>query len=235
MQFTVGLVHLLTLVPIIDSFHVGITTKKRSCQSYSIQSSSFPLHAKPPPTSLFDLEAIETFEKSLLTPASSRDDYGGGDEFDELEDSEDGCASIYHTIPKELKNKRIDAAIAALEPKLSRSTCGNLVADGFVFLVTEQNGETNKLIPITKKSEKVQEGQTLKIIHEQQELPSEIIPENIPLNIIFEDEHMIVLNKAAGMVVSYYIVIDLYHLDQGNFCPHVKYLHCLLIMNRNIT
>ena len=36
----------------------------------------------------------------------------------------------------------------------------------------------------------------------------EIIPENMPLNIVFEDEHIIVLNKAAGMVV---------HPGNGNF------------------
>lgn len=31
--------------------------------------------------------------------------------------------------------------------------------------------------------------------------PSELIPENIPLDILFEDAHMLVVNKAAGMVV----------------------------------
>ena len=31
--------------------------------------------------------------------------------------------------------------------------------------------------------------------------PTEIIAQNIPLNILFEDEHLIVLNKQAGMVV----------------------------------
>lgn len=31
--------------------------------------------------------------------------------------------------------------------------------------------------------------------------PTEIIPQNIPLDILYEDEYMIVLNKAAGMVV----------------------------------
>ncbi|MBW6492033.1 MAG: RluA family pseudouridine synthase [Lentimicrobium sp.] len=30
---------------------------------------------------------------------------------------------------------------------------------------------------------------------------TEVLPENIPLNIIFEDEHLIVVNKEAGMVV----------------------------------
>jgi 23S rRNA pseudouridine1911/1915/1917 synthase len=49
----------------------------------------------------------------------------------------------------------------------------------------------------------------------------EILPENIPINIIFEDEHLIVVNKPAGMVV---------HPGHGNYtgtlvnalCWHLK-------------
>lgn len=37
---------------------------------------------------------------------------------------------------------------------------------------------------------------------------SEIIPENIPLNIVYEDEHILVLNKQAGLVV---------HPGHGNY------------------
>ncbi len=37
---------------------------------------------------------------------------------------------------------------------------------------------------------------------------NEIVPENIPLNIFFEDEHIILVNKAAGMVV---------HPGSGNY------------------
>jgi 23S rRNA pseudouridine1911/1915/1917 synthase len=49
----------------------------------------------------------------------------------------------------------------------------------------------------------------------------EILPENIPINIVFEDEHLIVVNKPAGMVV---------HPGHGNYtgtlvnalCWHLK-------------
>ena len=37
---------------------------------------------------------------------------------------------------------------------------------------------------------------------------NEILPENIPLNIFYEDEHIIIVNKAAGMVV---------HPGSGNY------------------
>lgn len=37
---------------------------------------------------------------------------------------------------------------------------------------------------------------------------TEVLPENIPLNIVFEDDHLMVLNKPAGMVV---------HPGSGNF------------------
>ena len=44
-------------------------------------------------------------------------------------------------------------------------------------------------------------GDVLSIQLPQEEAPLEIVPQNLPLQILYEDDCMIVLNKAAGMVV----------------------------------
>ena len=172
----------------------------------------FSYYAKPP-TSHFDLEAIEEFEKSLLSPTNNNNNNNNNNDHDDenmepTEDYEDGSI-MYHIIPAKLHKKRIDAALAELETKLSRSTCGNLVSHGFVSIAmtpkttNPEKYDENTFIPLTRKSEKVMKGQLIKLMYQPEELPTEIIPENIPLNILYEDEHMIVVNKAAGMVVGY--------------------------------
>jgi 23S rRNA pseudouridine1911/1915/1917 synthase len=141
----------------------------------------------------FDLEAIEAFETKMDFEAS---DFVEEDDVDEdsSEDMSPGDETILEfTVPQELHNKRIDAVIAALEPGLSRSYCGNLVMDGQV-----KEGD-NKVL--NRKSHKVPAGTILRVEIPQEEKPLEIVAQDLPLNILFEDEHMIVLNKAAGMVV----------------------------------
>ena len=51
-----------------------------------------------------------------------------------------------------------------------------------------------------KKREKLKEGDEVEVEFPLPELP-DLIPEEIPLNILFEDPHLLVLNKPAGLVV----------------------------------
>jgi 23S rRNA pseudouridine1911/1915/1917 synthase len=39
------------------------------------------------------------------------------------------------------------------------------------------------------------------LIHFEKAQPSKILPENVPLNILYEDNHLLVINKSAGLVV----------------------------------
>lgn len=151
--------------------------------------------AKPPPTSNFDLDAIEAFEQQLDTVfVDSSGDDGGLDDDGYLGES----AEIKtYTVPAELHNKRIDVVISSFETKLSRSHCGNLVTDGHVRLV-EKDGNTQL---VDKKSFKVEYGMILRVTHTFEDIPTEISAQNLPLDILFEDEHMIVINKAGDMVV----------------------------------
>ena len=157
------------------------------------------LGAKPKPTSNFDLASIEAFEAA----AYSEDDENTGD----IDDDVDGPSSSTEeentqtlSISDELNGKRIDAALASVMENTSRSASGNLVANGCVRQVVTKEGEEVEEL-ISRKSFKVEAGMTLKVTIPKTDIPEEIIPQNIPLKILYEDEHMIVLNKDAGMVV----------------------------------
>jgi len=74
--------------------------------------------------------------------------------------------------------------------EISRSRAANLIEEGNVTV----NGKE-----ITKKA-KLQMGDVVKItLPEPREY--EVTAENIPLDIVFEDEHLLVVNKPKGMVV----------------------------------
>ena len=91
---------------------------------------------------------------------------------------------------KPTKNERLDAFVAKVSPDITRSYAAKLCEDGYV-LVNE----------LTKgKSFKLSESDIVQIDMPEVEPPL-ALPEDIPLDIVFEDEHIIVINKLKGMVV----------------------------------
>lgn len=52
-----------------------------------------------------------------------------------------------------------------------------------------------------KQNYKVRPGDVISIVLTQPPRDTEIIPEDIPVDIVFEDDHIMLINKAAGMVV----------------------------------
>jgi len=94
------------------------------------------------------------------------------------------------TIDGEHAGQRIDQALAALTG-LSRNHIQKLIQDHVVH-------ETGK--PLTKTSVRTESGQTF-TVHLPEAVPLDIIPENIPLHILFEDDYLLVINKPPGMVV----------------------------------
>ena len=85
----------------------------------------------------------------------------------------------------------MDRWLASQLQNLSRSRIQKLIEDGYVLL----NGSLCK----TKKA-KVTAGDELQIsIPEPVKL--DLTPEDIPLEVIYEDEHLIIVNKPVGMVV----------------------------------
>lgn len=54
---------------------------------------------------------------------------------------------------------------------------------------------------VVKSNYKVKAGDTIVVFETRRPETQEIIPENIPLDIVYEDESMLIINKPAGMVV----------------------------------
>ena len=95
-----------------------------------------------------------------------------------------------YIIKKEQKNIRIDKLISELEKDLSRSSIQRMIEEGNILV----NGKK------VKSSYKVEEDNVITIKKEE---PKEVdvLPEDIPLNIIYEDKDIIIINKKKGMVV----------------------------------
>jgi 23S rRNA pseudouridine1911/1915/1917 synthase len=92
---------------------------------------------------------------------------------------------------------RLDQFLAEAIPDLSRSQIQKLIRQGCVLLLTSP---ANKAKPITRPSTSIQPGETI-TVHLPIPQPKALQPETIPLDIIFEDVDLVVLNKPAGMVV----------------------------------
>ncbi|MDI6821703.1 MAG: RluA family pseudouridine synthase [Actinomycetota bacterium] len=86
--------------------------------------------------------------------------------------------------------QRLDAFLAKRRKIPSRSFAQNLISQGLV----QVNGK------IMTKHHRLKKGETISLTIPSPEEPK-ILPELIPLNIIYEDEDIIVLSKPAGMVV----------------------------------
>lgn len=108
-----------------------------------------------------------------------------------MEFTEDGIEAGLETVTAEAENAgtRADVFLAA-KLGVSRSNMQKLLEDGRV-----KRGEK-----IIKANYKVRAGEMFVVDIPEPE-PIEAVPENIPLDIIYEDDDVVVLNKARGMVV----------------------------------
>lgn len=87
---------------------------------------------------------------------------------------------------------RLDKALAGLVPALSRDRLKALILEGHV---SKASG-----MPVSNPSLKVAEGQSYQLSIPPA-TPAEAQPQDIPLNIAYEDQHLIVVDKPAGLVV----------------------------------
>ena len=173
------------------------------------------LFVKPPPKSLFDLEEIERREKEWddeELKILSVEDIDDSDEEDDLflEDTVKETTRFEFQVTNPLHhNARVDAVLVEFMPHLSRSQCATLVDEGCVSIVPSSSSSSSTSLLETKKharqmvrkSERVEQGDILQVLYTQRDMPVEIKAQDIPLDILYEDEHMIVINKEAGMVV----------------------------------
>lgn len=93
-------------------------------------------------------------------------------------------------VNKQDENKRIDAYLAKIDEGISRVTIQRLIEEQKILVNNKK----------TKPSYKIQENDNITI---EAEKPKEISikAQNIPIEIIYEDDDIIVVNKPKGMVV----------------------------------
>ena len=94
--------------------------------------------------------------------------------------------------------ERLDKYLSDQVETLSRSAASRLIEDGKVTV-----GEKS-----VKKNYKLADGDRITVLIDDPK-PVDITPEDIPLDIVYEDEHLLVVNKPKGMVV---------HPAPGNDC-----------------
>ncbi len=85
---------------------------------------------------------------------------------------------------------RMDVALAPLLTEFSRSGIARLVEEGNVLVQGK---------PVSK-SYKITAGESVTVFIPEPQ-PDEALPENIPLDIVYEDDDLLVVNKPKGMVV----------------------------------
>ncbi|MBQ9980633.1 MAG: RluA family pseudouridine synthase [Oscillospiraceae bacterium] len=94
------------------------------------------------------------------------------------------------TVLPEDSGARADSFISARYPQLSRSAAARLLTEGQVAVGGCAIGKNHRVSP----------GETLELT-----LPdikdTELTAQDIPLDVVFEDEHLIVINKPRGLVV----------------------------------
>ncbi|MFZ2397079.1 MAG: RluA family pseudouridine synthase [Smithella sp.] len=97
---------------------------------------------------------------------------------------------IIFTIDKSQIGQRLDIFLAQVEPTISRSHVKHVIEEGDVLV----NGKEPKV------SQKLKEGDVI-ILTQRPPIEATALPQEMPLNIVYEDEAIIVINKPAGMVV----------------------------------
>ncbi len=93
-------------------------------------------------------------------------------------------------IPLELAGLRLDQALAGLFPGFSRSKLQSWIKDGHVLLDGVVQNQKRKVLG----------GEQVELCAEIQQ-NTRCEPEDIPLDILFEDEDLLIVNKPAGLVV----------------------------------
>lgn len=95
-----------------------------------------------------------------------------------------------YKIEQDLEGTRLDKAISEKDTKLSRSMVQKMLESGAILV----NGR------IAKASYKLTNGDIVEISYQEPKETS-LKPENIPLDIVYQDDDILIVNKQKGLVV----------------------------------
>jgi 23S rRNA pseudouridine1911/1915/1917 synthase len=96
-----------------------------------------------------------------------------------------------HHVPTDAAGQRLDAWLTAQLENVSRARVQLLLADAKVLV----DGAA------VKPSFKLRGGETIEVLGEPEPRPLRAVAESIPLDIVYEDDDLSVINKPAGMMV----------------------------------
>jgi len=99
-------------------------------------------------------------------------------------------ATVIHTVTEKHVGKRLDIFISHFEPQLSRNRIQSMIKGGHVRVA----GSPEKPGYRVKLGEQIAIDILERKVHD-------VLPEPIPLYVIYEDPHIIVVNKPPGLVV----------------------------------
>ena len=117
----------------------------------------------------------------------------GGLRADETLDTADELAETRHAVVGEDNHgARLDKAVVALAPEFSRTYLQALIRAGHARI----DGTVE-----TSPARRLRLGQRLAVVLEPTAESQAYRPESLPLAIVYEDEHLAVVDKSAGMVV----------------------------------
>lgn len=97
---------------------------------------------------------------------------------------------LHALVPAEAAGRRFDAVLAELFPDFSRSRLSGWIKSGDALL----DGQT------VRPRDPVRGGETVSL-HAELGIETEAVPQDIPLDMLYEDDAVMVINKPAGLVV----------------------------------
>jgi 23S rRNA pseudouridine1911/1915/1917 synthase len=98
------------------------------------------------------------------------------------------------TVPREYHGQRLDVVLAQLFPDYSRSQLSSWLKEGAITLNKRQGKPKDKVLG----GEEIEMNVDLSKLNANHD---NYLPEAIPLDIVYEDEQVLVINKPAGLVV----------------------------------
>lgn len=134
-----------------------------------------------------DLKRKKTIISSALVPGAT----DGDEDADVLAESAD-LELRQAVVPAESHGRRLDLALVQIVPEFSRSYLQQLIDAGAIA----HNGHTQ-----SKSSVKVKAGDRLSIELKPTPQSQAFRPETMTLDVVYEDNHILVINKSAGLVV----------------------------------
>lgn len=95
-------------------------------------------------------------------------------------------------IPTDLHRQRLDRALVTLLPEFSRNHLKHMIEEGCVSVGDQV---------VTKVAHLVKAFDNCQVRLQPTDMSQAFVPQDLPLDVVFEDEHLRVIHKSVGMVV----------------------------------